>query len=190
MRKYAKGNYGYLRYSRIKMIVVTVVMLAIALGIYFGAIAYLGTNQNLFTILSVLILLPSSKMAVSMIMFIGACRTACTEAAHTAIEPLVGDLVNGYDLYMTSDKENYPISHVTIADGCVCALTESGKCNVNHAQQHIRTMMQGNGLHGYTVKVFDNLNIYVNRLTSLHASDVRATDKDSEVLQLLKQISL
>lgn len=191
MKRIAKGDYGYLRYSRTKTIVITACMLAAALGIYFGAYAYWGTNQNLFTILAVLILLPTAKMAVSMIMFINACRTPCSEAAHAAIRPRVKGLVNGYELYMTSDKENYPISHVTIARGAVIALTESGKCNAGNAQNHIRRMMQSNGYHGYTVKVFTSLDHYVERLGALQSdAATEASGKDDEVLQLLKQISL
>lgn len=191
MNKTSKGDYGYLRYSRTKTILVTALMLAVALGIYFGAYAYFQTNQNLFTILAVLILLPTAKMAVSMIMFINACRTPCSEKAHTAIVPRVRGLENGYELYMTSERENYALSHVTVAQGSVIALTETSKCNENHAQTHIRSMMQGNGYHGYTVKVFSSLDHYVERLDVLQSNAAAAEPgKDAEVLQLLKQISL
>lgn len=190
MKKISKGDYGYLRYSRTKMIVITAVMLAVALAIYFGAYAYFKTNQNLFTILAVLIMLPAAKMAVSMIMFINACRTPCSAEAHTAIASRVNGMANAYELYMTSDKENYPISHVTIAYGSVIGLTESDKCNANNAQNHIRRMMQSNGLHGYAVKVFTSLDHYVERLEALHALDAANSGQDAEVLQLLEQISL
>lgn len=183
-----KGNYGYLKAARIRTIAIASVMLAVALAVYFGAYYYFKTNQNLFTILAVLILLPDAKLIVSAIMFLKA--TGCSEEAHAAIASHDDEFVHGYDLYMTNEREDYAISHVTIAKGSVIALTETGKCNPNNAQNHIRRMMQGNGYHGYTVKVFTSLNSYVERLDALRDLPASDSDKDEEVLQLLKQISL
>lgn len=184
-----KGGYGYIAAKRKQMTIIVVLMLALVLAIYFGAMAWLGTNQNWFTILAALICLPTAKMGVSLIMFIRA--TGCSEKAHGAIEEIAAGMPNAaYDLYMTNDREDYAISHVTVAGGSVIALTESNKCDAGHGQTHIRRMMQGNGYHGYTVKIFSSLDSYLTRLEQLTGLSMDENDKDAEVLQLLKQISL
>lgn len=184
-----KGSYGYIKAKRRQLTVVVVLMLALVLVIYFGAMAWLGTNQNWFTILAALICLPTAKMGVSMIMFYRA--TGCSAEAHDAITEYAQDLPNaGYDLYMTNDKEEYAISHVTVAGGSVIALTENRRCDTNHGQTHIRRMMQGNGYHGYTVKIFSSLDSYLQRLEQLAMLDAGEDSKDAEVLHLLEQISL
>lgn len=189
MRRITKGAYGYIESKRKQLIVIVVLMLAVVLGVYFGAMAWLGTNQNWFTILAALICLPTAQFAVKLIMFLKA--SGCSTKAREEIEPAAQGLeTSAYDLYMTTDKENYAISHVTIAGGSVIALTEDAKCNVNNAQAHIRRMMQGNGYHGYTVKVFSSLDNYLTRLDQLQELDAEENPKDAEVLQLLKQISL
>lgn len=185
MKKISKGEYGYLKAARNRTILIATLVFVVAVAIYFGALYVLGTNQNWFTILAVLILLPDAKLIVSAIMYLKA--TGCSEQAHTAIARYDNAFVHGYDLYMTNDREDYALSHVVIANGSVIGLTESPKCNANNAQNHMRRMMQGNGYHGYTVKVFQSLHSYVERLDVLTPS---ASNQDQEVLQLLEQISL
>lgn len=184
-----KGSYGYIRAKRRQLTVIVVLMLALVLVIYFGAMAWLGTNQNWFTILAALICLPTAKMGVSLIMFLRA--TGCSDEAHEAIKAHASNMPNAaYDLYMTNDREEYAISHATVAGGSVIALTENARCDTNHGQTHIRRMMQGNGYHGYTVKIFSSLDNYLLRLEQLADLDPDEGSKDAEVLQLLKQISL
>lgn len=183
-----KGYYGYIAGKRRQLTVLVIVMLAVVFGIYFGALYILGTNQNWFTILAALICLPTAQFVVKLIMFLKA--SGCSAEAHEEIARCVGDMTGGYDLYMTTDRENYAISHVTIASGSVIAFTEAPKCNSNNAQAHIRHMMQGNGYHGYAVKVFTSLDSYLDRLHALQDLPASEGGKDDEVLQLLEQISL
>lgn len=189
MHKIKKGSYGYIAGRRRQLMVTVAVMLALVLAIYFGALAILGTNQNWFTILAALICLPTAQFAVRLIMFIKA--SGCSAGAHEEIAPAVrGIETAGYDLYMTTERENYALSHAAVAGGSVIAFTEDAGCDCNHAQAHIRHMMQGNGYHGYTVKVFSSLDSYLLRLGQLHELDAEENAKDAEVLQLLMQISL
>lgn len=183
-----KGIYGYLSARRRQTIVLVIVLLIIVFGMYFGAYAYFGTNQNWFTIFAALICLPTAKIAVSMIMYLKA--SGCSSAAHEEIEQHLSDLPSAYELYMTTDKQNYALSHVTVGAGSVIALTEDPKCDTGSCQIHIRSMMQGNGYHGYTVKVFGSLNSYITRLDQLTELGADKDSKDDEVLQLLAQISL
>lgn len=188
MHRIHKGEYGYITGRRKQVTALVIGMLAIVLMIYFGAYAILGTNQNLFTILAALICLPTAKMAVNMIMFYKA--SGCSENAYQAITEHVGDLTGAYDLYMTTDRENYAISHLVIGSGSVLAFTEDPKCSAGHAQTHIRQMMQGNGYHGYAVKVFSSLDSYTDRLDALRDLAPGEEQQEAEVLHLMEQISL
>lgn len=192
MIRIVKGNYGYIEAKKRQTIVLVVLLLILILSVYFGAYYYFGTNQNWFTIMAALICLPTAKIAVSMIMFLKA--SGCSEMAHKEIERCAQELTAAYDLYMTTERENYALSHAVVAGGSVVALTEDPKCNANNGQTHIRHMMQGNGYHGYTVKIFTQIDSYTQRLEQLELiasnEDSRTQEKNAEVLHLLKQISL
>ena len=172
MNRKKKGEYGYLKYQKIRSALVTAVMFAAMLVLYFSAKAYFGTNQNLFSIISALICLPVAKFAVDMIMFWRA--PGCSDELHRRITQVIEgspaansseDKDGLYDLYMTTREKNYQISFLTESQKAILAVTEDDKCDINAAQDHIRRMLQSNGIHGYTVKVYRDEEKFLARLT-------------------------
>ncbi len=190
MKNIKKGHYGYLQARRTKMAVFTFGLLAVVLITYFGALAYFKTNQNWFTIIAALICLPTAKFAVDLIMLFRA--KGCSQKAAREIKSHVGDLPGAYDMYMTSYSKNFAISHAVVGAGCVACLTEDPACDTAEGEKHIRKMIQGNGFHGYTVKIFSSLDHYLVRLDQLNdlLVDDEKQAKAPEILELLGQISL
>lgn len=171
------------------MTFLTAVLLAAVLIIYFGARAYFGTNRNIFTLIAALCCIGVGKSAVDMIMFMRA--KGCSESAHRGIEMHIGKLSGAYDIYLTSYSKNFPLSHVTTAGKSVCALTESSRCDTRAGEQHIRTMLENGGFHGYTVKIFRSLDKYLERLDEMNRLDEHRERRSIEgIISLLHSISL
>ena len=192
MNKIRKGEYGYIRHRRVTMTLLTALLLGAALGMYFAALAVLGTNQNWFTILAVLLLLPGARFLAATVMFYRA--RECPQDAYNEIERCVGHLSGAYDLFMTTEGSNtcYAIAHLVVRGKTVAALSVDPKCDAASGEAHIRKMMLANGLHGYTVKIFRDVKTYCGRLTQLNRleTDPEAGRRTDEVLALMKAISI
>ena len=68
--KVQKGNFGYIRAQKKKRVLVTIVLFAIPLMIFFTGLAITKTRLNLFTFVAVMGCLPASKSAVGMILML------------------------------------------------------------------------------------------------------------------------
>ncbi|MCI2048465.1 MAG: hypothetical protein LKJ76_01955 [Lachnospiraceae bacterium] len=189
MKMLKKGQYGYISNRRVWKILLLVVLLAADLAMFETARAYFGTVKNLFSIFAVLICLPIAKSAVSMIMFLKA--RGCSEGAHEQIEKHIGELEGDYDLYMTSYTRDFQISHITAACHNVAAFSETDRGDGKAGEEHIRKMLEQNGMKGYEVKIFYNLHKYLERLDSLNQLSKAAGKEDlTKEFDLFRSISI
>ena len=184
-----KGEYGYIDSQKKRAIALTLAMLAMVLLMYFVPRWYFGTNKNLFTILAALGCLPLGKCAVSMVMFLRA--RGCSAPVRDAVRRHVGELPEAYDLYLTSYSRNFQISHIVAANKSVCAFTETAGCDGREGEKHLRKMMETNGFRDYTVKIFFNLDKYLQRLDEMNELQRQSGRQDLTALfDLFYSISL
>lgn len=183
-----KGTYGYLKIKRNHVMFMTILMFAVSLSLLAAGIITTGTNKNLLTIVAVLGCLPACKSMVSLIMYLKA--TGCSKAAKDKIEVVQGNLVGMYDMYFTSYKNNFPISHMVVEGKNICGYTEktfdTGLC-----ENHLETILKQSGYKDFTIKIFTDLVKYADRLGQLNNIDREKTPKrDEEVRKVLFDISL
>lgn len=186
-----KGNFGYIRSRRLVMCVISALMLAVILIMYFGARAHFGTNQNLFTILAALCCIPTGKSIVSTIMYFMA--SGCPADHRAAIDQASEGLVSAYDLYMTSYERNFVLLHTAIVNGSVLIFADPGTAQHKEprrqaapkpgkknrfagfmpsqtpdrpadVQEHIRTILANDGIRGWSVHVFTDADKYCRRV--------------------------
>lgn len=69
-KKLKKGMYGFHSKKQRQEIIKTIILFAIALAVYFTGLIHTGTNKNLLSIVAIVGVLPASKSAVSMLMFL------------------------------------------------------------------------------------------------------------------------
>ena len=63
--------------------------------------------------------------------------------------------------------------------------------DLKEGEQHIRRMLQSNGFHGYSVKIFRDAKQYVNRIPAVFEEAGAAEENSQEgILSLIKAISL
>ena len=192
MHKVKKGEYGYIKYQRRMMTLYTALLFAAALGMYGAAMVILGTNQNWFTILAVLLLLPGARFLATTVLYYRA--KECPEDVHGEIERCIGGLTGAYDLYMTTERSNacYALSHLCVRGKNIAALSVDPKCDASAGEAHIRRMLLSNGFHGYTVKIFPDVKRYCGRLAQLGRLEADPEDERriGEVVSLMKAISI
>ena len=66
--KVRKGDYGYLASEKKKRILITAILFAVPLGIFFSAMIYFKTRLTIWTVIAVVGCLPACKSMVSLIM--------------------------------------------------------------------------------------------------------------------------
>lgn len=187
-KRVKKGCYGYIDYQKKATIIRTVLFFALSLGLYGIGIYSTGSNKNLLTIVAVLGLLPSCKSAINMVMFLKA--KGCSEEAKEKIAPFDDKLTGFYDMYFTSYQKNFPISHMILKGNIACAYTEDAKCDCNAGEKHLEQMLLQDGYKNMTVKIFNQIGKYTDRLSQLIELDAEENKNKDGMIQMFYSISL
>lgn len=193
IKKVQKGSYGYIAFQKKMSVARTALFFALSLSIYGIGIYLTGSNKNLLTIVAVLGCLPACKSAVNAVMFLRAegCGKEAYEKIAACEKWLGGDTLTGlYDMYFTSYKKNFPLSHMVIKGNVICAYAESGKCDCRAGEKHLEQMLVQDGYKHMTVKIFDNLDKYIDRLGQLSRLETEEDKNHQGMLQMFYSISL
>ncbi len=186
-QKIGKGDYGYIRHQRKWEIAKTVFLFLLSLAIYLTGYYSTGTNKNLLTIVAVLGCLPASKCAVSMIMFLRA--KGCSQELHSRIASHSQGLPQLYDNVLTSYEAAFQIPHMVYKGGSLIGIAVDPKCRADACEKHLLSMCRQDGISDITVKIFQDVPKYLNRLDQLRALDAE-DDRTQAVLSLIRAISI
>lgn len=166
MKKTAKGTFGYIRYQKKKRIIVTIIMFAIPLLIYFTGYFQTHTRKNLFTFVAILGCLPASKSAVGMILI--CLQKPMEKALYDKILPHVHDLTVVYDTVVSAYEKNTQLPCIVISGLNVVCYCEDAKTDVSFVEEHIKKILQSNGYKA-NVKIFTELKAFLRRVDELYA---------------------
>lgn len=164
MKKY-KGDFGYIAYRKKITVIRTIACLAVAVGIFFIGLIINGTQKNVFSIIAALGCLPTGWSAVNMIMFLKA--KSCSEDDHKEIEAHKGRLLVNYDHVITSYDKNFNVAASTVLDKNICCYCSDDAADTDDIEKHIKKMMAQGGYSNYSIKVFDKLGSFCERLDQL-----------------------
>ncbi|MCH5254044.1 MAG: hypothetical protein J1F41_03900 [Lachnospiraceae bacterium] len=187
-KRVCKGEYGYIAYQKRISVIRTLLFFAISLAIYGIGIYSTGSNQNLLTIVAVLGCLPACKSAVNMIMFFKA--EGCSSTTWDQVSPFDDRLTHFYDMYFTSYRENFSVSHMVLKGNVICAYTETPKCDCRAGEKHLEQMLLQDGYKNMTVKIFNNQEKYIDRLSQLSDLHVESNKNEADLIRMLYSISL
>lgn len=189
MKKPVKGNYGYLKEKRTFVFWRTVLYFAISLALLFAGILTTGSRRNMLTVVAVLGCLPAAKSLVNFIIY---CRAkGCTDQVKDDVAKASDGLIGMYDMYFTSYKKNFAISHMVVEGKNICGLTEDDKCDTALCESHLTDQLKQAGHTGLTIKIFTDTGKYCNRLKEIAKIDREKTpEKDDEIRVVLYDISL
>jgi hypothetical protein len=94
-----KGDYGYLASEKKRRILITAVLFAVPLLIFFSAMLYFHTRLTIWTVIAVVGCLPACKSLVSLIMIFRARQVETS--VYRRIHEHAGELTMSYEMYMT-----------------------------------------------------------------------------------------
>ncbi len=165
MKKVYKGEFGYIAYRKKVTSIRTLICLLIAVGLFVAGLIIYGSQKNVLSIIAALGCLPTGWSAVNMIIFLKA--KGCSDQAHSEIEKVRGDLLIHYDHVITSYDKNFNVSASTVLDKNICCFSEDRSYDTGDLEKHIKKMMAQSGYSSYSIKVFDKLDAFTDRLSQL-----------------------
>lgn len=186
MKKQIKGQFGYLSYTRKKQIIITIVLFAVSFSLLFGGWMLVHTKKNLLTIVAVLGMLPACKFLVTSILYLRAHGTG--EETYRALKSYEEKLPLYFDLYFTTEKKSFPVEAMVVHGKTICFYMKGATDHCQGCQKHLESIFVQNGFKGYTIKGFDQLDKFTNRLDSL--TNLEMEETDPFVLETLMNISL
>lgn len=183
-----KGSYGYLENRKIYTVLRTLVFFAISVGFYGIGYVKTGGDKNLLTIVAVLMCLPACKSLVNFILFLRA--KGCSEELWNVLSSYDEKLTVFYDLYFTSYRKNFSLSHMALKGSILCGITEDPSCDCKEAQKHLEQMLTQEGIKNVTVNIFSQMEEYIDRLSRLTEMDVKEHPQREEIIGLLYSVSI
>ena len=165
MKKKYKGEFGYISYRQKITLLRTLICLLVAVGFFVSGLIIYGSQKNILSIVAALGCLPTGWSAVNMVMFLRS--KGCSESSHDRIEEVRGNLLIHYDHVITSYDKNFNVAASTVLDKNICLFTEDRSYDAIDLEKHIKKMMAQNGYSSYSIKVFNKIEDFLDRLVQL-----------------------
>lgn len=184
----SKGEPDYLKQQKKIVLVKTILLFTIALAVFLIGYWSTKTKANLLSIVAVLGLLPASKSAVSLIMYL---RTPnYSEAIINATRNAGGNVSILYNMYLTSYKHNFPLNCIAVRGNNLMGYTEFEHCDTAACEEHLKLITAQNSFKNLNIKIFKSseLKKFEDRLNQLQKAETGK--RETELLDLMKDISL
>lgn len=164
-KKVQKGEFGYFKSEKKRRFWITFILLAVPLSIFVSAWLYHGTRMTVWTVMGTVGCLPACKSLVSLIMILR-CRPM-DEALYKKIHARQGNLVMGYEMYMTFYEKSAYIDAVAVCGNTVACYSSDPKIDANFMAAEAQKIVRKNGYKA-TIKIFTDLKPFLERLDSMN----------------------
>ena len=190
--KVAKGDAGYIRARKRKILLKTVLEFGIVVALLILGIIETGSRQNLLTVVAILGCLPASKALVELIMVIP--HHSISEEMAAEMELNASLLTRVYDMVFTSEKIIMPVEAIVISGNTICGYSSNAKVDMNFITKHLKQYLHMNRFDKVSVKIFDNYTAFATRaegMNNIAAIEKEDTKRHEEgIRQILLNISI
>lgn len=188
-KKITKGSFGYISYCKKREILKTALLFLIPLSLFAAGWITTKSRLNVLTIVAVLGMLPASKSAVLMIMYLKGHGISREE--HDLYAPLMEGMTGSFDLIFTTYEKTYEIPALVIRCGNIVGISAGAYETIRDLEKHIEHSVRQEG-YSVCVKFFDKKEAYMQRLGSLAKLEESEADAaaDLAIRQVLFDISL
>ena len=160
-----KGEFGYIAAEKKRKLLLTAVLFAVPLFIFFTALIYFKTRLTIWTVITVVGCLPACKMLVNLIMLFRS--PSLDQETYQKIADHVGELVVSYEMYMTFYEKSAFIDAFAICGNLVVGYSSDPKIDAAFMEAEAQKILKGNG-YRTTVKIFTDLKPFLDRLDTMN----------------------
>ena len=183
-----KGTYGYIRKQRNFEIIKTLILYAMAFGIFLIGYITLGTKKSLWSVFAVLALLPACKSLVGVIMF--ARFSSLSSDVYDRLRAGAGTIPALYENILTTNEKTYYIPFICCAAGSLMVLSKEYKDDEKKLREHLTDVLNKAG-HKAVVKLFFDEDDMFARLLEINAKYADEENAAGErILNTIKAVSL
>lgn len=160
-----KGEFGYIAAEKKRKLLLTAVLFAVPLFIFFTALFYFKTRLTIWTVITVVGCLPACKMLVNLIMLFRS--PSLDQETYQKIADHAGELVMSYEMYMTFYEKSAFIDAFAICGNLVVGYSSDPKIDAAFMEAEAQKILKGNG-YRTTVKIFTDLKPFLDRLDTMN----------------------
>ena len=182
-----KGTIGYIDSQKKYEILRTVIYTALSLAILLVGYISTGTKMNLLTIFAVLGLLPASKSAIGMIMFLR--YHSYNWEKSMELNEKAESLNQMFDMVFTTYDQNFQVDHLVVKGNTICGYSHITKFNENIFYKHIDAVLKADNYKEVSVKIFTDYNKYLERIEQLKRSEAEESNS-AGIMATLKCVIL
>lgn len=182
-----KGTRNYINSQKKYEIIRTLLYFGISASLFIAGYVATKTKVNYLTVIAVVGCLPACKSLIGAIMFLR--YKSCSNEVSIRLDSISYDLSELYDMVFTSYDKNYNIAHMVIAGNTICGYTEDSKFDEKSFQTHISNVLKLDGHKNTTVKIFTDLDKYIDRITQLNSSEADTSNSEA-IAATLKSVVL
>ena len=164
-KKVKKGDLGYFQSEKKRKLIITAILFAVPLFIFFTSWIYFKTRMTIWTVVTVVGCLPACKSLVGLIMILK-CRPM-DRKLYEQIREHQGELDMAYEMYMTFYEKSASIDAFAICGNVVVGYSSDPKINLAFMEQEAQKILRGNGFK-VNVKIFTRLEQFLERLDSMN----------------------
>lgn len=178
-----KGSFEYIKRRKKRQGLLSFLMFAIAIGIYIlGLVLNKNSNSNIFTILAVLFILPSTKMLISYIILLP--FHSVSKSDYEEVKKAVPDGVQMFTDVVFSSTEKVMMLDFLLIDHhfIICYSPKHDK--LQGMEQYLRDGIAKREFH-YQVEAFDDKKRFTKRIAKLHLTE---EEKDKDYKEVMEYI--
>ena len=164
-RSARKGEFGYIAAEKKRKLLLTAILFAVPLFIFFTAMIYFKTRMTIWNVITVVGLLPACKMLVNLIMLF--LSPSLDQETYQKIADHAGELVMSYEMYMTFYEKSAFIDAFAICGNLVVGYSSDPKIDAAFMEAEAQKILKGNG-YRTTVKIFTDLKPFLDRLATMN----------------------
>lgn len=185
-----RGTHEYLKKQLIFEIIKTLLLFAMALGIFFIGYFTLHTKKSLWSVIAVLAMLPACKSLVGVIMF--ARFKSLDSSEYNSFKSAAGNIPLIVENVITTSQQSYYIKAIACKDNTVVGYLDCKKSSdAKTVNEHLATVLKNGGHKNVTVKIFDKKDDFLKRVAQMNdnLSDGGTTNTEA-IFTTIKAVSL
>lgn len=185
-----KGNYLYIKKQFIFELIVTIVLFAMAFGLYLIGLITLKTNKSLWSVIAVLAMLPACKSLVGVIMF--ARFRSLSEDVYLKYTNVAGKIPCLYENVITTSKKSYYLPIIACRNNNIVAYCNVKKSDdIKTLTEHFELVLKNGGHKVATIKIYDKEEAFLKRLSEMNSisSDDKLYSAEA-IFNTIKAVSL
>lgn len=179
--KREKGIPGYIKARKQLYIVATAIGLTVVAAFFVTGLILCKTRNNLLTVMAILMVLPTAKFAVDLIMCI-ACRPV-SAGLYEKLEAADNKFLHKYECLFTSKEKATYVTALVITPHAVCAYTTDAKADTARFKQELEKYVKEARL-SVTVSLYNDENQFIKKVKLMSDSrDAELTGEEADRMQ-------